>query len=108
MINETYDFTRDDSLGSEGSSMGPHSGNKTLDFTKGKNLSSIIGGDKHFVFTQGVASDTWIVNHSLHKYPSVTVVDSGNNTVVGCVTYNDLDNLTITFGSPFSGKAYIN
>ena len=65
-------------------------------------------GDKTFIFTQSTAANVWIVNHNLDKYPSVTVVDSGDNVVYGGVTYNNANNLTITFSSAFSGKAYIN
>jgi hypothetical protein len=54
------------------------------------------------------AEAVWTVDHYLNKYPSVTVVDSGNNVVVGDVQYDDLDNLTITFTAAFSGKAYLN
>ena len=61
-----------------------------------------------FVFTQATAASVWYVEHNLEKYPSVTVVDSGENVVYGEVTYDDINNLTITFSSAFSGKAYIN
>lgn len=64
--------------------------------------------DKHFVFTQNVASDLWYVVHNLNKYPSVTVVDSGQNVVIGEVSYIDENTLQIEFTAPFSGKAYLN
>lgn len=66
------------------------------------------GDDKHFEFTQGVASDTWEVQHNLDKYPSVMVVDTGNNEVLGCTQHIDKNKLIITFGNPFTGKAYLN
>lgn len=50
----------------------------------------------------------WTITHNLNKYPSVTVVDNGNNVVVGDVKYTNLNELTITFTSGFSGKAYLN
>jgi len=64
--------------------------------------------DKTFVFTQGSAANTWTVNHNLEKFPSVMVVDSGNNVVVGEITYTNNNSLTLSFSSTFSGKAYIN
>ncbi len=64
--------------------------------------------DKTFVFTQGSAASTWTVNHNLEKFPSVMVVDSGNNVVVGDITYTNNNSLTVSFSSTFSGKAYIN
>lgn len=65
-------------------------------------------GDKFFVFTQRVASDTWHIPHGLGKYPAVSVVDSAGNLVVGSVLYLSPDELSLTFCAPFSGKAYLN
>jgi hypothetical protein len=64
--------------------------------------------DKNFVFTQGVAASTWTIAHNLEKFPSVTVVDSANNVVIGHITYTNTNSLTVSFSSSFSGKAYIN
>lgn len=64
--------------------------------------------DKHYIHNQEAASNNWIVNHNLGKRPSVTVVDTGDNEVEGDVYYNSLNQLTIIFSSPFSGKAYLN
>ncbi len=68
----------------------------------------LSAGDKHIVFTQASPSATWSVNHSLNKFPSVTVVDSAGTQVVGDVQHIDSNNITITFINQFSGKAYIN
>jgi hypothetical protein len=65
-------------------------------------------GDKNYIFTQIAAAATWNVTHNLNKYPSVSVVDSGNNWVVGDVEYINENQLTITFNAAFSGKAYLN
>ena len=61
-----------------------------------------------FVHDQLSPQTVWIVTHNLQKNPSVTVVDSGDSTVVGEVQYLDLNTLQLTFSAPFSGKAYIN
>lgn len=66
------------------------------------------GGDKTYVHTQNIAAATWIIQHNMYKYPSVSVVDSAENQVVGDVEYTTLNSLTITFTAPFSGKAYLN
>lgn len=66
------------------------------------------GGDKSFTFTQSVAANTWSITHNLGKYPSVTVVDSGGNVIIGDVAYDSVNALTCTFSAPFSGKAYLN
>lgn len=72
-------------------------------------ISSLnLGTDKHYTHTQGVASATWSVAHNLNKKPSVSVADSADTVVYGDIEYIDNNNLTITFTSAFSGKAYIN
>ena len=78
--------------------------------TKSATLESLsnAGLDKNFVFTQGVPSTTWTIQHTLNKFCSVTVVSDSNNVMIGNVTYDGLNELTITFSAPFSGKAYLN
>lgn len=66
------------------------------------------GTDAYFVFDQGVPSTTWTVTHNLGKKPSVSVEDSAHNLVEGDVDYTDNDSLTISFGLPFSGSAFLN
>jgi len=64
--------------------------------------------DKNFVYTQNVASSTWVINHNLNKYGSVSIVDSGGTIVNGNVEYNSLDQVTVTFNSAFTGQAFVN
>ena len=64
--------------------------------------------DKNFVYTQNVASNTWVVTHNLNKFPSVSVVDSANTLVNGQVEYNNINEVTISFRSAFTGKAFFN
>lgn len=68
----------------------------------------IVGTDKNFIFTQSSASDTWTINHTLNKFPSVSVVDSAGSIVIGNITYNSTSQITLTFSASFSGKAYLN
>ena len=44
----------------------------------------------------------------MKKYPSVTIIDSANNEVMGAVEYIDHNNLKITFNGAFGGKEYLN
>tara|TARA_R110000822_G_scaffold59765_3_gene149365 strand:- start:685 stop:1401 length:717 start_codon:yes stop_codon:yes gene_type:complete len=71
-------------------------------------LSYGATADKNFVFTQTVASNTWIINHTLSKFPSVSVVDSAGTEVFGQVQYISLSKITITFSSAFAGQAFLN
>ena len=65
--------------------------------------------DKHFVFEQAIASDTWIIEHNLGKKPSITVVDSAD-TVIGIykTDYDGENKVTLIFNGAFTGKAYLN
>ena len=76
-------------------------------------MTSPIIGDITFTHNQNTTSDTWVINHNLNRFPSVTVIDSGNSMVQGTVVYNSNKQLTITFFSggsalAFQGKAYLN
>lgn len=66
------------------------------------------GSDKFYLFNQVSASNKWYIKHNLNKYPSVTIVDSAENVVVGEVQYINNNELTVYFTAPFSGRAYLN
>jgi hypothetical protein len=61
-----------------------------------------------YIHTQIAADDSWVIDHGLDKYPSVTIVDSGGTQVEGDVTYPSADRVIVTFTAPFGGKAYLN
>jgi hypothetical protein len=69
---------------------------------------SSLAADKNFVWPQNTASATWTVPHNLNKFPSCTMVLSTGQQGFGDVTFIDENNLTITFASAETGKAYIN
>jgi len=73
-------------------------------------LAKYIMLENSFIFTQSVASETWVIKHNLNKFPSVTTVDSQVTpaAVIGNVTYNNKNQCTITFSAPFNGKAFCN
>jgi hypothetical protein len=76
-------------------------------------MTSPIIGDITFTHNQTSTSNTWVITHNLHRFPSVTVVDSGGSIVMGTIVYNSNKQLTITFFSggsalAFQGKAYLN
>ncbi len=76
-------------------------------------MTQPIIGDITYTHNQNSTSDTWVVTHNLHRFPSVTVVDSADTIVQGTVVYNSNKQLTITFFSgtsalAFQGKAYLN
>lgn len=60
------------------------------------------------IHTQDVPATQWNVTHNLGKFPSVSVVDSAEQEVIGEVEHISDTVLRITFSAAFSGKAYIN
>jgi hypothetical protein len=56
---------------------------------------------------QSIPDTVWAIAHNLGFNPAVSVVDSVGNSVEGDVHYVDVNNLTVTFGAAFSGKAYL-
>jgi hypothetical protein len=60
------------------------------------------------VHTQTVPALEWTVTHNLGKYPSVSIVDSAEEEVIGEVEYVDTNSLIVKFTAAFSGKAFIN
>ena len=75
--------------------------------TPGSGTATTVSGC--FTYVQSTASDTWNVNHSLASVPinCIVVNDSDFEVIPDNFKINDADNVTITFVSPQSGKAYI-
>ena len=67
-----------------------------------------VVGRGTYIHRQYDAASVWRIEHNLHCYPSVTVVDSTDSKVTGDVDYIDQDTLTVSFVAPFSGSAYLN
>jgi hypothetical protein len=70
--------------------------------------STLVIQSANYVHTQGTASNSWVVNHNLGKYCSVTIVDNNDDVVIGEIHYNSVDRVTLTFTAAFSGKAFFN
>ena len=48
--------------------------------------------DSNFIFNQIVPSSLWSITHNLNKFPSVAIVDTGNNVVIGEIHYRNHNN----------------
>lgn len=59
------------------------------------------------VHSQPVASTTWSITHALGGRPSVMIVDTGGNVVIGDISYNSDTSVTVSFTAAFSGYAYL-
>lgn len=68
----------------------------------------LAGADARYVHNQGVPSDEWLIAHNLNKFPSVTVIDSDGNNIVGMVEYINANNIRLEFSAGFKGEAYLN
>ena len=64
--------------------------------------------DLTFVFNQAVPATVWNITHNLGKFPSITVIDTGDTVVTGEYTYIDNNNVTLNFSAGFAGTAYLN
>ena len=65
--------------------------------------------DKYFLHTQSTPSVSWVVNHSMGKYPSVTLMDgSGNVIEADNIQHTDLNSTTITLSESITGTAAFN
>ena len=83
---------------------------------------SLIAGEDYFIslLTNGssisnftIALDgntlTYLITHNMNKYPAVSVFEAGtSNQVYGNVTYNNLNQCTISFSSLVTGTATFN
>lgn len=77
--------------------------NIDLDFTYIKEQTR-----DYYLHDQQVSSDTWTITHNLGKFASINIVDTANEEIVGDVAYNSINQITVKFSAPVSGKAYIN
>ena len=70
-------------------------------------LNFVLPLSGSYIHTQSASSSTWTINHNLGFYPAVSVVDSGENVVIGDVTYISTNTLSVSFNASFGGKAYL-
>ena len=69
--------------------------------------SIATGLTRRHVHTQTTASATWTITHALGGKPSVTIVDTGDNIVIGDVQYLSATQIQCSFSGSFAGKAYL-
>ena len=67
-------------------------------------------GSEGFEYEQDIPNplSTWVIDHNLGRFPSVSAVDSAGSIINGAITYNSSNQITIVFTSATSGKAYLN
>lgn len=109
-VNSIVEYTADTNFYQVGLSLYSSNGVLNLDkyYIFGEFTNPASDGDKTFVFVQTVPNTVWNVQHDLNKFPSITVIDTGDTVVVGQYTYIDNNNVTLEFSAGFAGKAYLN
>lgn len=70
--------------------------------------NSVTISTKTFVYEQGIASDTWVIQHNLNKHPSIELVDSAGTVFKAREEYNTPNQVTIYLNGATTGKAYLN
>ena len=89
----------------------PIAGNGTFDINKFYDFAVFTlssAGTPTFEFDQGAPATTWDITHNLGKFPSITVIDTGNTVVTGEYNYVSNIRVILTFSAAFAGKAYLN
>ena len=61
-----------------------------------------------FIFNQPTPSASWVINHNLNGFPSVTTTDLAGHEIVGQVQYLNANTVIVTFSAPVAGAAYLN
>lgn len=69
---------------------------------------AIDSGSSTYIHEQTVANSIWTISHNLNRFPSVTVVDDGDEVILANVTYVNNNIILVYFGSSYTGKAYLN
>lgn len=64
--------------------------------------------DASYTHNQSSPASTRTIVHGLGKHPSVSIVDSAGTQVLGQLTYDSINQVTVSFSTAFSGKAYLN
>jgi len=70
-------------------------------------LGGATANTRRHVHDQSAVSNQWTINHTLGGFPSVTVVDTAKNVVIGEITYNSTTQVVVDFSAAFSGHAYL-
>lgn len=71
------------------------------------NPAITVNNGAAFQYSQGTASDTWVIHHNLGYVPNVWEKDLLGNNIDGTVEVVDLNNIIIHFSSAVAGVAYL-
>lgn len=66
------------------------------------------GKDKNFIYEQSTPAKTWLIKHSLNKYPSLILFDNEGNFMLSEIKYINTEEIIINFNSEVAEKAILN
>ena len=104
----------DDTIHNEDKLLGTDSQTGNTKNFKVADLKAFIKKERLFIHHQNTASTTWVINHNLDTFPSVSLKFSSSDDVYtnvgafGGVTYTNSNTITITLAAAESGYAYLN
>lgn len=81
-------------------------GSALIDVSKDEQTVTI--SSKTFVFEQGIASDTWVINHNLNKKPSIILTTSSGEVFEAARDYISANQVIIRLEAADTGYAYLN
>ena len=64
-----------------------------------------VSGVTGYQHTQTTLSTAWVINHNLHRKPSITVIYN-DTTIEGTVIHNSDNVAVVTFAQAIDGLAY--
>lgn len=69
---------------------------------------AIDSGASTYIHEQTIANPIWTISHNLNRFPSVTLVDTNDEVMIGDITYINSNTIQVFFTSSIDGKAYLN
>lgn len=91
----------------EGIPSGGSPGEVIVKTEDGTAWAAFEGADKNYT-SNFMPTDNLVVNHNLNKYPSVSVINTAGDEVIGNVTYLTLNSIIVSFSAPFGGRVTCN
>lgn len=80
----------------------------TADFsTLEEQIQFIVTTSTSYVFIQSTPQTEWVVTHGFNRYPKVTIMDASSEVVETFIHYDNMDQVTIRFSEPVSGRALL-
>lgn len=73
-----------------------------------KAVADALVSEVTYTHIQDVASDMWVIEHNLGRFPSVNTEDSEGNQFFAQIVYDSDDKLTVYLNESITGKAYLN